>query len=209
MATEAQIAANRANAALSTRPKTLEGKEISRRNALKHGFEARTVEALNETDEVFDRYLDDLDKALSPQDAYELFLVRRLAHLHWRLDRLSRLEAAMLDGMAARVAAIQARYAALGDDAPTLELNRPADDLWTTDLAMIGRYEAQLDNAVRRNMMLLERYRAARRGGRRPGATPIAMSERDRTWEPPKNPNHEFYFRNEANLPAAASDASG
>ena len=38
MATEAQIRANQANAALSTGPKTAEGKEQSRRNSLKHGL---------------------------------------------------------------------------------------------------------------------------------------------------------------------------
>ena len=37
-ASEAQILANRRNAALSTGPKTPEGKEQSRRNALKHGM---------------------------------------------------------------------------------------------------------------------------------------------------------------------------
>ncbi len=47
-ASEARIAANRANAARSTGPKTPEGKEASRANALKHGLCAKVV--LPETD---------------------------------------------------------------------------------------------------------------------------------------------------------------
>jgi hypothetical protein len=37
-ASEAQIRANQANSKLSTGPRTTEGKEISRANALKHGL---------------------------------------------------------------------------------------------------------------------------------------------------------------------------
>ncbi len=40
MATEKQLAANRANATCSTGPKTISGKEASKFNALKHGLAA-------------------------------------------------------------------------------------------------------------------------------------------------------------------------
>ena len=52
-ATSAQIAANRANALRFSGPKTVEGKEASRRNALKHGLTAQTVpvEAASEVEE--------------------------------------------------------------------------------------------------------------------------------------------------------------
>jgi len=43
MATAAQIEANRRNAQRSTGPKSDEGKDRVRRNALKHGMAARTV----------------------------------------------------------------------------------------------------------------------------------------------------------------------
>jgi hypothetical protein len=50
MATERQIAANLANSALSTGPKSIEGKDKSRLNALKHGLAASISAALIATD---------------------------------------------------------------------------------------------------------------------------------------------------------------
>jgi hypothetical protein len=46
MATERQIAANQANSALSTGPRSIEGKDKSRFNAVKHGLAATTTAAL-------------------------------------------------------------------------------------------------------------------------------------------------------------------
>lgn len=198
MATDAQSEANRANAQASTGPKTLEGKENSRQNALRHGLEARTVAALGEDDEDFRRYHVDLMAALSPRDTYEFALVKRLAQLSWRLDRLFRLEAAMLDGVANRIAAIRARYAPLGDKAPTFEKDKPADDLWNAELASVARYEAQLDHAFKRNMLLLERSQEMRRRVRKGAAAPnpdsVEEEDRHKIWN----------FRNEPNSAAPA-----
>lgn len=189
MASEAQIEANRANAARSTGPKSPEGKENSRKNALRHGFEARTVAALGEDDGTFERYLADLAAALLPQDTYEFVLVRRMARLSWRLERLSRLEAALLDSVANRNAGLDAIGVA-----PFYE--KPTDDLWTADLVPIGRYEAQLDNAFKRNMLLLERHRADRRAVKQAAIVPLP--------DPlPDAEGHQIWkFRNEANSPA-------
>lgn len=43
MASERQIRANRANATKSTGPKTLNGKTVSSRNAVRHGLTAQQV----------------------------------------------------------------------------------------------------------------------------------------------------------------------
>jgi hypothetical protein len=224
MASEAQIAANRANAALSTGPKSMEGKEKSSMNALRHGLRSRVAAALGEDNDDFNDYHLQLVLALLPRDAYELMIVRRLAQLGWRLERVSGMEAAMLDGVASRIDAIQARYAA-SDDPPTFEAGRPADDLWNPEMPLVARYEAALDRAFNRNMAALDRYRAPRRPARKNAAAnhdflpneansgaaeaaenPIPARE----WEPPTNPNDAFYRRNEANSAARAeSKASG
>jgi hypothetical protein len=229
MATEAQIAANRRNAALSTGPKTLEGKEISSQNPLRHGLRARTAAALDETDEDFTDHHLKLMLALLPRDTYEFVLVRRLAQLSWRLERLAGMEAAMLDGVASRIAAIQARYAD-PDDPPSFETGRPSDDLWNADMPLIARYESTLERAFNRAMASLDRYRATRRLARKDSsaaARDAAPAERpprhdflpnepnsadadtaensmpERAWEPPKNPDHAYYRKNEANLAEA------
>jgi len=96
MVTEKQLAANRANAQLSTGPRTPEGKAIASRNALKHGILARAVipEALQayESSDDFDALLTDLTQVLAPVDAMELLLVQQIAVTFWRLARLYRAE---------------------------------------------------------------------------------------------------------------------
>jgi hypothetical protein len=54
MATQKQIAANRAHAQKSTGPKTPEGKAIVARNATKHSLLARTITLDSESQERFD-----------------------------------------------------------------------------------------------------------------------------------------------------------
>jgi hypothetical protein len=54
-----QVAANQRNALLSTGPRTAEGKENSRKNALKHGLCALVLDVPGEDPDVFDTRLQD------------------------------------------------------------------------------------------------------------------------------------------------------
>jgi hypothetical protein len=149
MATEAQIAANRRNAALSTGPKSLQGKGKSRENALRHGLRATQVVALGEDGDDFAAYHAELSEALLPQDAFEAALVRRLALLSWRLDRLCRIEAAYLNA--------DADYRARHGD------GKPDAHNWPFQMPDFARYEASLDRAFKRTLTMLEQHQAARR----------------------------------------------
>lgn len=100
----------------------------------------------------------------------------------------------MLDGVATRSAALRAHFALRGDAAASFERGRPADDLWTADQSLLARYEAQLDNAFKRNMMLLDRAQEARRP--RQSAAPRAKPRTDSG----ERTNQIWNFRNEANL---------
>lgn len=97
-----QLAANRRNAQLSTGPRTPEGKDRSRWNALKHGVlsQALIPEPLAECESrcEYDRLLDTLREDLGCATALEEILVERIATCYWRLARLVRSEA----GAAAR-----------------------------------------------------------------------------------------------------------
>src|SRR5947209_2670174 len=94
-ASPAQIAANRRNAQLSAGPKTVEGKERSRRNALKHGLTGEGV-ALPDEDaaEVASRF-QELQEELKPNGISSRLLLRRFAYLSVRLERCERLDTAV------------------------------------------------------------------------------------------------------------------
>jgi hypothetical protein len=91
-----QIEANRHNALKSTGPKTENGKQRSRRNALRHGFTAETViEPLENPDE-YRAFEDAIVSEYLPQTPVEQELVHRLASLFWRLRRASSIETGLL-----------------------------------------------------------------------------------------------------------------
>jgi hypothetical protein len=184
MTSEAQIAANRRNALLSTGPKGRNGKDISRENALRHGLRARQVVALAEDSADFVAYHADLAAALSPQDAFEAALVRRLALLSWRLDRLCRIEAAYLNADADYKAAHRGE--------------RRGDHNWPDQMPDFARYEAALDRGFRRTLLMLERRQAGRSAAAPAAeAAPVLASQKI------------LFLPNEANLPAAESKGSG
>jgi hypothetical protein len=91
-----QLEANRRNALASTGPKTENGKQQSRRNAVKHGLTAETIiEPLENPDEyrVFEEAI--VGEYL-PQTPVEQELVHRLASLFWRLRRATSIETDLL-----------------------------------------------------------------------------------------------------------------
>ncbi len=76
-ASEAQIVANRINAAKSTGPRSAEGKERSRRNALKHGLAASVVVPGEEVGEVACRVALMQESLARDDDGLALILAER------------------------------------------------------------------------------------------------------------------------------------
>jgi hypothetical protein len=187
MASEAQIMANRRNALASTGPKSLDGKGNSRLNALRHGLAAKHVVAMDERGGDFAAYHDDLIAALSPHDAFEAALVRRLALLSWRLDRLCRIEAVKLTA----------------DYSYNLGRGKPGGDVWPEEMPQLARYESALDRAFKRTMGLLERRQALRRLDASAGAPAAASAALSLSAE---RPTQILILQNEPNL---ASDGAG
>ena len=95
IASEARIAANRANALKSTGPRTAEGKESSRGNAYKHGMTGSGVVLRNDPDAV-ERRADGMLDHYRPETDSGLALVRRAAVLSVRLERCAAHEAAAI-----------------------------------------------------------------------------------------------------------------
>ncbi len=97
MISERQLAANRRNAQMSTGPKTEEGKETSRLNAVKHGLTAEAIVMPGEIPEAFEALKAELIDEIAPQTAVEGSFVDHLAGLLWRLKRVPTFEAALLE----------------------------------------------------------------------------------------------------------------
>jgi len=93
---EAQLAANRANAQLSTGPVTSSGRAASSRNALKHGLTGKAVLLPNEDAAQYQRELDEYIETYRPANDEELRLVQSLNDCVWRIDRIQRLEIGVL-----------------------------------------------------------------------------------------------------------------
>src|ERR1039457_2173132 len=91
-----QLAANRANAAKSTGPRTPEGKTRSAQNARKHGFTASSyaVVRLEDLQEVA-HLKDDLLAVYQPVNSQELFAIERIALAQQTILRAARLESGL------------------------------------------------------------------------------------------------------------------
>ena len=92
-----QIEANRRNALRSTGPKTEAGKEVSRRNALRHGLTAETVINALEDAEDYKSFEGAITADYDAQSAVERELVLRLASILWRLRRATMMETGLFE----------------------------------------------------------------------------------------------------------------
>jgi hypothetical protein len=92
-----QIEANRRNALRSTGPKTEAGKEVSRRNAVRHGLTAETVIGALEDAEDYKAFEAAVIADYDAQSAVERELVLRLASLLWRLRRATAMETGLFE----------------------------------------------------------------------------------------------------------------
>jgi len=169
MPSEAQTAANRRNALKSTGPKTAEGKAKVAQNALRHGLTAKHVVCFDEKPQNFAAYYEALRRSFDPADEVEEHLVERIALCAWRLRRMSRIEARLIDsyeGTDIRVYGTQ--LATLIDRAPY-------------GLSSLSRYEAALDRALQRAQLMLERRQARRRGESVPAPIAVDVNGIDET----------------------------
>ncbi len=151
MASEAQIAANRRNAQKSTGPKSDAGKAKTARNAMRHGLNAKHVVSHDENAADFFAFYEAQRALFAPQDAIEEQLVERIAICAWRLRRLPRAEAELINAWYAKGSYTH------GTVMGTV-FGRASSEMGT-----LSRYEAALDRALRRASEMLERRQARRR----------------------------------------------
>ena len=93
---EPRTRANRANAKLSTGPRTEPGKQRSSLNALRHGLTAQTAVLPTEDPEAYQRHIQQFLDEYQPATPTETQLVHEVANTAWRLNRIPFLEAELL-----------------------------------------------------------------------------------------------------------------
>ena len=91
---EARILANQKNSAKSTGPKTAAGKEISRRNALKHGLTGQGIVLAEVNEAEVDRRKTVLLQEMAPTSMMGAILVGEMATLSVRMERGAKQELA-------------------------------------------------------------------------------------------------------------------
>src|SRR5438270_7939595 len=97
MTTFKQIEANRRNARYSTGPITDQGKQRSRRAAVRHGLTAETVIGALEDAEDYKAFEAAVIADYDAQSAVERELLLRLASLLWRLRRATTMETGLFE----------------------------------------------------------------------------------------------------------------
>ncbi len=97
MTTLKQMEANRLNAQHSTGPVTMEGKAKASQNALKHGLFAKSNLVQGELEEELHVFASELWNLLMPHSFMESILVERIIANAWRLRRVIKIEAEMMN----------------------------------------------------------------------------------------------------------------
>jgi hypothetical protein len=147
--TEAQRAASRANGRRSRGPKTATGKDKSRRNALRHGLRATTLEILPSNDNhPATALIDAVRQQLAPRDVLEIECADGIAMAFWRLRRARQLEEAMLTDT----------HPEPGEAALARAFSRRTDEAGA--VALLLRYRSQALGELNRWFRLLESRRA-------------------------------------------------
>lgn len=97
MATPAQIAANQANAQKSTGPRSEEGKQVSKMNAVTNGIFTTVPIAEVEDEDEFERMSEELTAIYQPSDYQECILVENIIISLWRQKRVRLAESARIN----------------------------------------------------------------------------------------------------------------
>ncbi len=177
MGTKFQNEANQKNALKSTGPQTEAGKEISSRNAVKHGLTAKMPELLpDEIVSEYEEFREILWNDLKPVGAVEEMLAERIINGFWRIRRIDRIEGGAY-GFEINNYTVQEIIAKELKTIPPLKyheddpagLARCFNALTnkTDFFSKLSRYETAIDRMLAKNMEKLEQLQKQRRNSER------------------------------------------
>jgi hypothetical protein len=164
MPSDRQLAANRANAQLSSGPKSEIGKRRSSLNARRHNLTGQ-VTAMTEEDRIaHDAFAEALIKAMVPEGALELQLAQRIATDSWRLNRATAIE----DNIFAL--GLFDHSGEIDVDHPELHTALTAARTFTREaksIELLTLYEQRINRSLQKNLALLQQLQATRKAERR------------------------------------------
>jgi hypothetical protein len=146
--TAAQLAASRANAQLSTGPRSEEGKRRSSLNAFRHGLTGQIVIHTPEDQAAFQKHCDAIREALKPVGALETDLAQAIAEDKWRLNRARSLENSIF------TLGLQANSGP-GSSHPEVNAALAQGRTWIAqakNLQLLTTYEQRIRRSVEKNM---------------------------------------------------------
>lgn len=100
MTTKKQIKTNKQNSALSTGPKTNNGKAIVSKNAIQHGILCKSIVLEDESQREFEGIKKAFHEQFKPVGFLEVLFTERVLSAIWRISRISRIEATIIDDAA-------------------------------------------------------------------------------------------------------------
>jgi len=157
MSSAKQIEANRLNAKKSTGPKTPAGKARSSRNAFIHGLSSQRPTVTIENSAEFNAFANKFMDQYEPLDPSEIFLVRRIACMAWRIQRAQCYETLVLDNLCCSIPEDDTRT-----DQEVFSQLLLDDFRNHQTLAKLQRYETQLERCILRCMKELRDSRKAK-----------------------------------------------
>jgi hypothetical protein len=143
---EAQLTANRANAQLSTGPRSETSKRVSSLNAVKTGLTGRTVLLPSDDAVAYQQLVESFFRDHRPQTDREYEVVQSLADTQWRLQRIPALEMAIFARGRVQFTEQFAEYdhhvaAQLVDAETVIVYERQLRNIWSQEKRLRRQYE--------------------------------------------------------------------
>ena len=158
--TDNQLEANRANAQLSTGPKTPEGKRRASLNSYRHGLTGQIQIGTPEETEVFRAHCEAIRNEYNPAGPTETFLTLSIAEDMWRLQRARALENGIFaQGFRDHVDQINAGH-------PEVDTALAQSQTWTDqahNLQLLTVYEGRIRRTLEKNTAQLKALQSERK----------------------------------------------
>lgn len=159
--TARKLAANRANAAASTGPRTPQGKRRAACNALKHGLFSQAALIPGEDPEELAEFRTAMLECLRPRDVLQGILADRVISETWRLRRAVAYEGQVIEHRGIEERSDRKRLTGLYDGRPPLHEGQIVNDLLASDvLSRLSRYEQRIERSMYRALSELQRLQS-------------------------------------------------